>query len=371
MASGTLDLAAWRRIKAVRQGVAGSFATLWNEYVGQIWSVVRPVCKREGDALGWCASFRLALEEALPRFDPVAPLGPQIGARLFDHLSPAFQDNLPVPSEVLPPTPAGLALLPPSVRLAWLIELFFDVTEEVFSSEPGMLPRLRGARRSLEPVTATDLRMELRQTLALAAPESVMMLPPGQETPPRRAWWGLWIPALLVLLVVAVGTPMAAQHRWDRKSAAVIHQEVVGHPEGFLLESSPEALSARLSSAGLATVLTEVPALEETGMHLVGAQIRAEDGPAVVMEYRLGEQHWTLQHHLRPDPTGLEPFTGPWKDGDVAMEAVTENGTRLVSWRDTEGLWILGSAAAPVDLLARAALIRQVIDTERPKKTAN
>lgn len=368
MASGPLDLAAWRRMKAVRQGLPAGFGELWNEQAGGIWSVVRRLCQREEEALGWCTSFRMALEESVFRLDPLSPLPPQIGARLFEHLLPAFREHAPVPSGVIPPTAEGIALLPPMVRLCWLIELFFDVSEDIFAVEEGLLPRLRAARSVIEPVSTTDLRAELRQILLLSPPEAALILAPGQDAPPPRRYWWLWIPGIFLSLLLYFA-PHMKQDPWNRASAAHIHAVTVTRPPDFLGINGGEPLEKRLLEEGLPRVLTRIPDLQQASFVLQGALVILEGGPAVSIEYLHENRPWTLQHHLRPEPSGLEPLVGPPPPADAPLQAVAEGSTRIVSWRDSEGLWILGAAEEEAEMVSQAALVRRLVQEGAAEST--
>lgn len=361
MAQNPLDLAAWRRLKAVRDTGPMGFAALWNEHAPTIWSVVRPLCASESEAVGWCGSFRLALEERVGMLDPVSPLGPQVGVQLFEHMAPALRGPLSSPVQVVQPDVAGVASLAPLVRLAWLVELFFDVSESVFSAEDGLLSHLRAARRCLEPVSSTDLRSSLRISLGQKAPMNILILPPGAE-PNRRSWGWLWIP-MVVLVVLAIGAPMVGAFRegWDWKKAARIHLQAMEEVPGFLATRSPEELSQSLRDRGLSKGMSEVPDLSSLGLVLEGGLVVPGKEPGVVLRYQKTGQRWTVQHHLRVNPRDLQEPIGVLATDEGPLSAWSEEGVTVAGWRAADGLWAVGAEAAVADVLTLGTLIRPLV----------
>ena len=362
------DLSAWRQVKAAREGGEGGFAGLWNAHAPAIWSVIRPLCRKEEEAVGWCSSLRLVLSADVNRLDPSMPLLPQIGVRLFQHLAPAFRGPGEVPLEPLPPTPEGVAQLPSLLRLAWLAELFFDLPEPVFEAEPDLMPRLRAARRVLEPPLATAQRAALRLTLLRVPPPQILVLPPGTQLPKvRGSRWYLWI-LFGFLLVLALGTPLAGavRDRWVRKDAARVHAGLLqagARPPGFLPDSAERPLTQVLRERGVEAALQEVPDLRIAGLSLEGGLIAPG---AVLLFYRDGDGvQWIVQHHIQPHP-GVAPdrLLGT---GDGPMKAWSAEGVTAVGWRDGGGLWIVGAVTGEADVLSVAALARQIHPANAPR----
>ncbi len=363
------DLSAWRQVKAAREGGEGGFAGLWNAHAPAIWSVIRPLCRKEEEAIGWCSSLRLVLSADVNRLDPSMPLLPQIGVRLFQHLAPAFRGPGEVPSGPLPPTPEGVARLPSLLRLAWLAELFFDLPEPVFEAEPDLMPRLRAARQALEPPLATAQREALRLTLLRVPPPQILVLPPGTQLPknPGIRWYVFVIVGFL--LIAVLGTPLAGavRDRWARKDAARVHAGLLqagARPPGFLPDSAERPLAQVLRERGAAAALQEVPDLGAAGLTLEGGLLRPEG--AALLFYRDGDGvQWIVQHHIRPDP-GVAPerLLGT---ADGPMRAWSAEGVTAAGWRDGSGLWIVGAATGEADVLSVAALARQLQPPDAPR----
>lgn len=353
MAQGTLDLSTFRRMRAVREHGGAGFAELWNDHVADIWSVVRALCRKDREAIGWCSSFRVFMEAHLNDLDPVSPLPPQIGTQLYRHICGHFVDRQPMPSP-LPEGPAGIAMLPLAIRLAYLIELFFDVPEDIYP--PEILPRLQQARRALEPVNSTDLRIELQQSLHLAPPPAVQILPPGQEPPPARRW-GLIALIVGCMLMGGLGGLFYARRQstedWDWHEAATIHTRALSHPETLIPSTDPAQLSQTLASRGLSRSLSRVPDLSAAGLSLFGGALLPGSSASVVLRYQKDDQIWSLQHHLRPEP-----------DSNISQQdtfrAWSEGQTAVVGWRDGADLWILGAEAPVADVVVEATLLKSL-----------
>jgi hypothetical protein len=319
------------------------------------------------------------LESKVLRFDPVSPLGPQVGQDLYAYLAiglraPIYPTSpLDLPPYSLPqtlPQPItqnSLALIPPKLRLAWLIEVFFDVDEDCFDEDSeDFQQQLARTRSLLEPVLSTDLRVYLREQLERTPPSQVRILPFGNESAsaprPSRRWY-LMIPVLFLLAAMFGGYFLGLwQKSWDWTEAATLHQQILASPgplPGFIQENNPNTLSSAFQKKGLGPLLWEVPDLSARQLLLSGGLILEGEAPAVVLYYSR-DGLWTLQHHLRPDPTEPTAFV-PGDPDTSTLTAWSQGGVSVVGWRDPTGLWVLGSQQETAFVLEEARAIQQLL----------
>lgn len=202
MAAPPLDLAEFRLLQALRASPAGPvFTQLWNAQAGAAWSVFRALVDGDDQAIGWMASFRLDLAERAASFRVDEGVAPQVGRALYGHAHPAFLAPGLLPTAALSPDEIGIRALPPSARLAYLVDLFFDWTPPD--------PAVAGAYRLLEPAGDTNARLLVHTALLRNPPAEALILPPG-VAPLRdpsigvRAHWPWLLGAFLAAALAAV-----------------------------------------------------------------------------------------------------------------------------------------------------------------------
>jgi hypothetical protein len=355
------DLSEYRLVRALRAGQPGAFPSLWNAHVGSIWSVVRALVGSDAEALGWVTTFRVDLASRVAAFDPELSLPAQVGAALHAHLAAAFPTVAPLPEGPLAPTEDGLRAVPVGARLLYLLDLFFDVPEDVLvrGADPEARPVLHAVMRLLEPSGDTDARLFTHATLLRTPPLGALFLPPGNEPPaarPRWAWFAVGFTLVLVLASSGWVRELLFPTSWAQLAA--LHAATLGARE-LLLETDPDLLAPRLTATDLPSRLADVPDLEKAGLELMGGRVVHEPDAAVVLVYRSGSAFWTLQHHLRPLPEGgtvvahLETPTG-------GLDAREGGDAAVVGWVEGDALWVLASAAPPEVVLSTAAAIREM-----------
>ncbi len=196
-----LDLAEFRLVRALRAREGeGPFTQLWNAQAGHLWSVVRGVVRSDAEALGWLASFRIDLAEEAASFNLEEALGAQVGRALYRHLRDGLPPGSQLPASRLPPTPEGVAVLPPRVRLGYLVDIFFDWTPPD--------PAVRTAYRLLEPAADTNARLVVYAACLRSPPVEALIFPPGlpprPPAPPAKRRISLLIAAAGGALILAV-----------------------------------------------------------------------------------------------------------------------------------------------------------------------
>jgi hypothetical protein len=331
MSAAIADLGAVRLIRAVRARRAGAFAALWVDQAPAVWSVLRLLCPDERAALGWMASFRMDLAELAVAFVATDPLGPQVGAALRDHLGDALpQHGPPGTSE------AELAVLalPPTARLAWLLDLFFDL------AAPG--PEAAAVRARLDPLDQTGARIRSRVLLGRDPPAEAVDVAPGVVVVPPPRWISVLRALTIAAALAAVGVPVAGWWLGRPTPSSALHAESLSG--AFTLDSDPAALSLALSRRGVRSQLTECPDLSVAGLGLVGARV-VDDGAVVFVHRDAAGNTWTLAHSLTE--VRAEPGSVVW----------AENGT----WWSLTG--VAESVAAAAEKL-REARRRSVADPE-------
>jgi hypothetical protein len=329
-----LDLAEFRLLRALKSGHGGAaFLQLWNAQAGATWSVFRALVDRDVEAVGWMASFRLDLHERAGRLRPDQPLGPQVGEALYAHALPSFAARGALPAGPLSPDEAGVRALPPSTRLAYLVDLFFDWTPPD--------PRLPQAYRLLEPAADTDARLLVHTALMRTAPAEVLLFPPGDgpapaaSVPRRGSRFRLF--ALLVGLLLGVVGVTAWMVR--PPPALRAHQRAASRAPGL----PPVACGPALD--GLVLALRDCPDLEAVDLQRVGVGV--DDGAAVFV-YQNDDVTFSLQHRLGglPGVPERQP-TRPTRVGEVCW----------VSWREGATTWTLTARAAPDRVLGTSMAI--------------
>lgn len=355
--SAPADLSAFRLVRALRAGQPGAFPSLWNAHVGSVWSVVRALVDTDGEALGWVTTFRVDLASRVETFEADRALSPQVGVALYRHLAPALPAPGPVPAGPVPASEDGLRQVPSGARLLYLLDLFFDVSEEDLEAAAGadVRPALRAVSRLMEPAGDTDARLFTQATLLRTPPAAALFLPPGNEAPPPRPRWG-WFAGGFTLVLVLAFSPLVRNLLFPTSWAqlAALHAATLGAGE-LLLESDADLLAARLTGTDLPARLADVPALDAVGLELMGGRLVHEPDPAAVLVYRSASAFWTLQHHLRPVPDGGEIVAS---DGD--LDARAQDGVNAVGWSEGDALWVLASAAPTAEVLHTAAAIREI-----------
>ena len=319
MNAAVADLGAVRLIRAVRARQAGAFAALWVEQAPAVWSVLRLLCPDERAALGWMASFRMDLAEVATTFVATDPLGPQVGAALRDHLG----DALPAvgPSGTAEAEFAALAL-PPAARLAWLLDLFFDLAAAG--------PEAAAVRAKLDPLDQTGARIRARVLLGREPPAEALDVAPGGVVVPPPRWIAVLRALTIAAALAAIGVPVASWWLSRPVASSALHAEALAGT--FTLESDPAALSLALSRRGVRSQLTECPDLAVAGLSLVGASVVGDQ--AVVFVHRDGAgATWTLAHSLAEvtPEAGSVVWTenGTWWSLTGAAESVAAAAEKL------------------------------------------
>lgn len=322
-----VDLAEFRLLRALRSGGAGApFIQLWNAQAGAMWSVFRAMVERDDEAIGWMASFRLALQERVNELRVDEPVGPQVGRALYAHAVKELGAAGAMPAGPLTPDEAGLRQLPPGTRLAYLIDLFFDWAPPE--------PTVHAAHRLLEPDDDTDSRLLVYTALLRNPPGEAKILPPGEApepSAPRRA------SSLPFVIGVAMALGLGA---WAYATLQPV-AETPDWPVGFVLsDADPARMGPRLRDSGVPSWLAVTPDLEEAGLTLRAATV---DRDGVVLRYDGDGADWSLHHTSR---RGEAP--------DPALRLESDSGVSRVSWITEGGRWTLAANAPPERVLAAA-----------------
>lgn len=354
--SAPADLAEFRLLRALRGGQPGALPSLWNAQAGAMWSVVRAMCNTDRDAIGWMTSFRLDFTERAQMLDATRPVAGQIGVALHRHLRAQFHGDAALPEGRLPSTEIGVRAVPEAPRLLYLVDLFFDLSDDGLREAAGRdAPHTVDAVRALlEPASDdTDNRLLVHTALLRTPPIDVLILPPGEEPPTPRPRWGLLVAASVAVLAGVLAVVWAGVLVRDHYTGATweelggIHAAVVGGATP--LQTDAAALGAELAAAHAPAVLREVPDLSAAGLQLLGGIVEPRI-PAVVLSYHDGARLWTLQHLTRlPAPADA-----------AAHEAGDAVG---VSWPEGPTGWVLLGDAPPDRVLALAARIREARHT--------
>ncbi len=328
-----LDLAEFRLLRALKANSGGApFTQLWNAHAGAAWSVLRALVERDAEAIGWMASFRLDLAANIGRLRIDEGLAPQVGRALYAHVRPSLTDEGPLPETPLTPDEAGVRQLPPSIRLAYLVDLFFDWTPPD--------PRVRLAYRLLEPAADTDARLVVHAALLQNPPGDALILPPGvpsrrRRLPRRRSavWVGVVLGAALALAWMVLPPDPVRVH------------EVAAHVgEGMVVETGAWALCAHLRDAGALPAEGWCPDPARRGLVLVGGRVVSG---AAVFVYTGHQADWTLQRR------GGAVLNGERQSGGLYVGGHGE--LAFASWVASDGAWTLVGRAprARVAALAR------------------
>ncbi len=327
MSPSPVDLAEFRLLRALRSGAGGApFVQLWNAQAGAMWSVFRAMVERDEEAIGWMASFRLALQERVNELRVDEPVGPQVGRALYAHAVKELGASGGMPEGPLTPDEAGLRELPPGTRLAYLVDLFFDWAPPE--------PTVRAAHRLLEPDDDTDSRLLVYTALLRNPPGEAKILPPGEApepSTPRRA------AALPFVMGVVMALGLGA---WAYATLMPV-ADTPSWPVGMAFtEDDPAQMAPRLRDSGVPGWLAISPDLAEAGLTLRAATV---DRDGVVLRYQGQGADWSLHHTSRG---GAAP--------DSALRLESESGVSRVSWITEGGRWTLAANAPPERVLAAA-----------------
>ncbi len=339
MALALLDLAEFRLLRALRAGTGAAFIQLWNAHAGAVWTVFRALVDHDREALGWMASFRLDLQGRTTQFRADEGVSQQVGHALYDHACASFSEVAPLPEGPQPPDETGVRHLPPSARLGYLVDLFFDWTPPDDT--------IVAAYRLLEPAADTDARLVVHTALLRNPPAEAFILPPGglpsSDLPPRWHRTGLILGIAGGIMLAGV---VASVWRTAPPDPGWLHREALSASGGVMVDSDAGRLARRLDAAGVPSSLVECPPLTGAALKLIGARY---EGEVVVLLYRGLSTDWTLQHRAYGDLPGEDAGNGL----STGMIAELAHG----SWRDEGGVWTLVARVDSVTLQTTARLV--------------
>ncbi len=316
-----------------------------------VWSVLVGVFDEEPVAIGWATTFRLDLAERVSAFTLDQPLSVQVGRVLLDHVRPGLDpgaDELPPTSACLTPDET-LRSLPASLRLRYLVDLFFHVSEHG--------PADVAVLRLMEPGLHTDARRTAQSLLQRFPPDEVLLHPPGVVPPPRpsRLLTYLTVSAGMLVATLTVAALVLAilgrPRHLDWASAAGRHVGLVSAPRdvahGVFVGFDPSVLSLALIRGGARVTLVDLPDLAPEHLTLLAATDLAPgtDDETVTAIYATatGADLLTLQHTLAQLPSDA---TAP--DGRVADHHV--DSVDLAGWTEAGGAWVLAGSNDAGDL---------------------
>lgn len=335
-------LADARLVRDLRKGAPGTFFTVWNGMVPDLWSVLLGVFEDEGVAIGWASTFRLELAESVSRFTLDEPLAVQVGRVLLHHVAPAVADSL----HILPPTGRAetpdetLRTLPPAARLHYLVDLFFHVAA---ASETPAIDL--AVLHLMEPGQHTDARRTAQSLLQRLPPDDVLLHPPGQVVAqlPDRGFGRVWKVIFGIAALGALAMAIAARPHTVQWVTAADQCGLSGSDAakgGFTGASDPEALALALIRDGARVTLVEIPDLGAEGLTLIGGGNAAPDtrDEAVLVFYTSADEHsvtfWTLAHTAARLPAdAIAP------DGSIAEHLIGD--LVLAGWVEPGGSWVL------------------------------